>query len=111
MNAEAIKIADHDPKTYRIELIRGDPLRCPSSRIAKQMNVKNRKVHGVLPTFHKRLYLYAITISITDNHQNKFDRITWSPILSSSPYRAKLIMIMIIIVLDKYLLSGLSTYI
>ncbi len=108
MNAEAIKTADHTPKMYRIVPIRGDTLRCPSSRIAKLMKVKNKKVHDVSPTFHKRRYLYATNTRIIDNHQKIFDRITWSPILSSSPYWAKSIMIIMVIPLNKYLLFGLS---
>ncbi len=97
INAEAIKTADHIPKMYRIVPMRGDPLRCPSSRIAKQMNVKNKKAHGASPTFHKCRYLYAIATRITDNHQEKFDRITWSPTLSSSPYWVKSIIVIMII--------------
>ena len=75
-NAVVMKIDAHMPKTYLIELMKGDVEKCPDSRIPKHKKVRNKNIHEMVLIFHIRLFLYAIAARINDNNQNKFERIT-----------------------------------
>ena len=97
-----MNIAEKIPKIYLIEPKNSEFVKCPNSRIPKKKNVRNRKVHGIAPTFHIRLFLYAVMTRINDVHQNRLERITCSPRVSSTPYKNGISIIITIIIYQIY---------
>lgn len=104
--AEVINIADHMPKMYLIVSRTGDLFRCPSSRIPKKKNVINRKAHVNSPTFQICRFLNAEMTRIRDPHQKTLERITCTPIVSSTPYNNDISTIIAVIIKSDNSLFG-----
>jgi hypothetical protein len=85
--AEVMNIADPMPKMYLTESKINDLFKCPSSRRPKNKKVINKQAHANSPTFHIRRFRYADITRIRDTHQKRFERITCNPIVSSTPYK------------------------
>jgi hypothetical protein len=96
--AEVINIADHMPKMYLTESKIGNLVRCPSSRTPKKKNVINKKDHVNSPTFHICRFLYADMTRKSDVHQKMLERITCNPMVSSTPYKKDISIIITIII-------------
>jgi len=96
--AEVINIADHIPKMYLTESKIGDLVMCPSSRTPKKKKVINKKDHVNSPTFQICRFLYADMTRIRDAHQKMLERITCNPMVSSTPYKNGISIIITIII-------------
>jgi len=98
--AEVINIADQIPKMYLKDSKIGNWVRCPSSRTPKKKNVINKKAQVISPTFQICRFLYADITRIRDTHQKRLERITCNPIVSSTPYKKGISIIITIIILS-----------